>query len=82
MYCETHKMSDVRRKVAAYRELFQREPSVQLKGTWEDSGGDAVFFDLHPSGPVRIEKAFVSVEVDGELAELRPTQFSGIKLTP
>ena len=80
MYCEIHTMTDIRRKVGAFRELFQREPLIRLKGTWEDEEGDAVFFDSHPSQLVRIEKKFVQVDVDGEWTELRPTLFSGMNL--
>lgn len=81
MYCETHSMSDIRRKVAAWRELYQRPPVVALAGTWEDAARDAVFFDTHKSTPVEIHRSHVAVEVDGEVAELKPTSFSGIWLT-
>ena len=80
MYVEAHTMTDVRRKVGAFRELFQREPVIRLRGTWDDAERDAVFFDTHPSQPVRIDKKFVQVDVDGELTELRPTPFSGMNL--
>lgn len=80
IYCETHSMRDIKRKVGAFRELFQRPPDIVLAGTWEDDGGDAVFFDYR-SRPATIKGSHVVAEVDGESAELNPTAYSGIYLS-
>ncbi len=81
MYCEVYTMAEMRRKIAAYQELFQRTPSVLLTGTWTDESGEAVFFDTHPSSPAMIQRSHIDVTVDGDQAALRPTKFSGIRLS-
>lgn len=80
IYAEVHAMAEIRRKIAAFRELFQRPPAVMLAGTWTDEDGDAVFFDTHPSQSVEVHRGYLVAAVDGESAELRPTKFSGIYL--
>lgn len=80
IYCEVYTMAEIRRKIAAYQELFQRAPLVALTGTWTDEGGDAVFFDSHPSSPATIKRSHIEATVDGDQAALRPTKLSGIRL--
>jgi hypothetical protein len=65
-------MGEIRRKVAAFKELFEKEPKLTLSGYLTTDDGETVFAGCSQLPVTALGRSYIYATVDGRRTAIRP----------